>query len=227
MTEAHEKQLSNLMHDLESKDNDEIGKGGKSQQLNPEETSDASQAEKKRQKSQRKKSRQKEAEKQRELQIEEENANAGPSLKDLEQKRMDELYLAPRGLRIIDISADGHCLYRAVAYQLGGENDFWKVRGLCADELKSSESEFSPFAEFEDSYDNYVDRVRSSAEWGGQLELQCLAKALKRQIIVYCAESSPLEIGSIVDNDQDPIRLSYHKHYYALGEHYNAVVSDL
>lgn len=26
------------------------------------------------------------------------------------------------------------------------------------------------------------------------------------------------------DDDDDPIRLSYHLHYYALGEHYNQVV---
>jgi OTU domain-containing protein 6 len=75
------------------------------------------------------------------------------------------------------------------------------------------------------SFDDYVDRVRNSAEWGGHLELRALSLALERPIYVYSVQSGtkPLEIDG--GKDKPPIRLSYHLHYYALGEHYNQVVA--
>jgi len=69
-----------------------------------------------------------------------------------------------------------------------------------------------------------VDKVRSSVEWGGHLELRVLALALGRPIVVYSTEK-PLTLEPGEDDGTDPIRVSYHKHYYALGEHYNQVVA--
>jgi OTU domain-containing protein 6 len=66
------------------------------------------------------------------------------------------------------------------------------------------------------------------AEWGGQLELKALSNSLETCITVYEASSAPvLRMGEeYLDGSSalPPIRLSYHKHYFALGEHYNAVV---
>ena len=79
----------------------------------------------------------------------------------------------------------------------------------------------------------YVDKVRDSAEWGGHLELRALRIALERPILIYSVQNGtePLEIHNEnetpdkSDTDKkEPIRLSYHLHYYALGEHYNQVV---
>jgi len=90
--------------------------------------------------------------------------------------------------------------------------------------------EFEPFCELSDevtSFDQYVDRVRSTAEWGGHLELRALGTALDRKIQVYSTQNGnkPLEIhGEQNTDEKSPIRLSYHLHYYALGEHYNQVV---
>lgn len=73
-----------------------------------------------------------------------------------------------------------------------------------------------------------MDRVRNSSDWGGHLELRALSLALHKDIVVYSAQSKdPLIMtpdGGNRDHDPDPIRLSYHLHYYALGEHYNQVV---
>lgn len=126
--------------------------------------------------------------------------------------------------------------------------------------MASHPDEFAPFCEYnnyddnngnnddddnKDPYDQYVSKVRNSAEWGGHLELRALAIALNRSIFVYQANlAEPLEItagsngpsssSSLSspddddgDNDTPPIRLSYHRHYYALGEHYNQVVSSV
>ena len=100
---------------------------------------------------------------------------------------------------------------------------------LCADTLLSNEDEFAPFCEFDEKVPDfaaYVDRIRNSSDWGGHLELRVLSIALQKHILVYSMQSKePLHLQpDNVPNDDDPIRLSYHLHYYALGEHYNQVV---
>ena len=102
---------------------------------------------------------------------------------------------------------------------------------ICADILMRNEDEFSPFCEFSDSIPDfvaYVNSVRSSADWGGHLELRALSMALKRPVWVYSATNprNPLIVHAdgVVNEDDNPIRVSYHQHYYALGEHYNLVV---
>jgi OTU domain-containing protein 6 len=103
---------------------------------------------------------------------------------------------------------------------------FLKKGALCADTLQSNEEDFAPFCEFTDditTFDQYVDRVRNSAEWGGHLELRVLGVALNRPVEVYSVQSGSKAL-IIHESDNEPIRLSYHLHYYALGEHYNQVV---
>lgn len=122
---------------------------------------------------------------------------------------------------------------------------------ICADQLTSHQDEYAPFCEYTDavsSFDQYVDRVRSSSEWGGHLELRALSEGLKRPIVVYSASQPKLVLGEdylsqpgspkngedassdATDGDDDgshaPILLSYHLHYYTLGEHYNQVVPE-
>lgn len=206
----------------------------------------------------RKKANSRQKEMDRETQIEKENKDAGPSRRQMETDAMNALYLNTRNLRIMDVQADGNCLYRAVATQcqrlglslddvssaeVAGEEDFSKIRSICADVLLgSNRAEFEPFAELNASegndggdnpstYDSYVEMVRSSSTWGGQLEIRALCEGLKRPIIVYSSEGPPLtmgsEFGKSEEGDGEPegsLMLSFHRHYYALGEHYNSVI---
>jgi len=166
--------------------------------------------------------------------------NAGPSAREMELSQIRELYLADAQLEVNEVTADGNCLYRAVAEQLnrssdqsGGKKDYGDMRRLCAEALSSNQEEYAPFAELDDvisTFDGYIEKVRSSSEWGGHLELRALAVELKRTIVVYSADAPPLEIigsgGSKEEGgEEDVIRLSFHRNYYALGEHYNCVVS--
>jgi OTU domain-containing protein 6 len=114
---------------------------------------------------------------------------------------------------------------------------FITIGSICADTLQANQDEFAPFCEYTDdvaTFDDYVERVRNSAEWGGHLELRALGMALDRPIHVYSVQSGnkPLAIHedhesqNNSNNNQEPILLSYHLHYYALGEHYNQVVKS-
>lgn len=98
---------------------------------------------------------------------------------------------------------------------------------VCASSLEKHQEDFSPFIEYTEdapTFDAYVERVRSSADWGGHVELRALSLALERPIVVYSAQQvDPLQIHMEYE-EKEPIRLSYHLHYYSLGEHYNAVV---
>jgi len=117
--------------------------------------------------------------------------------------------------RIKDVAADGHCLYRAVADQ--SDSTYTEVRKTCAAFMEAHADDFAPFIE-DESFGDHCAKVRSSAEWGGQPELLALARALQRPIVVYSRDSEPLRMGE----GSDEIVVTYHRDYYALGEHYNS-----
>ena len=96
--------------------------------------------------------------------------------------------------------------------------------------MRSHRDGYEPFldtsssAEEHISFDDYCDSVSSSikAEWGGQLEIRALSEALRWPIWVYDAMQPTVRMG---EGDKEPIRVSFHRHFYSLGEHYNAVVA--
>ena len=70
------------------------------------------------------------------------------------------------------------------------------------------------------AFDDHVRKIRDTAEWGGQPELLALARALRRPIRVHARDAPLLEMGA--EFDGAPLVVAYHRHYYALGEHYNS-----
>ena len=118
--------------------------------------------------------------------------------------------------KIKDVAADGHCLYRAVADQ--SDSTYAEVRETCATFMEAHADDFAPFIE-DESFGDHCAKVRSSAEWGGQPEVLALARALQRPIVVYSRDSAPLRMG---DGNGEELVVTYHRDYYALGEHYNS-----
>mmetsp|Transcript_31398 Transcript_31398/g.34754 ORF Transcript_31398/g.34754 Transcript_31398/m.34754 type:complete len:281 (+) Transcript_31398:65-907(+) len=164
----------------------------------------------------------KDKERQRQEDIEREAAETGPSMRQTELEAL-ETQLKPLSLEIVEIPSDGNCLYRAIAAQC--DSNYAKIRGVCADVLSEKKEDYSPFCEYTDAittFDDYVVSVRSSSEWGGHLELRALSEGLKRPIVVYSAARPKLVMGE--EDGGNPVMLSYHLHYYSLGEHYNQVV---
>jgi len=74
-----------------------------------------------------------------------------------------------------------------------------------------------------DDLENYCKDIRSTNNWGGQLEISALCHALSTPIIVHSADQPEVSMGEEY-NTQLPLHLSYHKHAYALGEHYNSLI---
>lgn len=157
------------------------------------------------------------------------------------------------GLREIEINPDGHCLYSAVACQLddlglglkpdpnrivlqpvtlsridtvaSAKHDGYRaVRAVTADFIKEHQDDFVPF--MEEPLDEYTKKIRLTAEWGGQLELQAIARAYGVDINVLQGDGRIEKIESADDSadTKRQIWLAYYRHTYGLGEHYNALV---
>ena len=182
-------------------------------------------------------------EKEREARIEEEKANMGPSNRDHEEAALRRL-LHPMGLRVKEIKADGHCMYRSVEDQLAqkpaggfrgsapGPDDYASLRRRCASVMRTNEWDYRPFLGgcHEDSpahnaaWAKYCDDVEDSAAWGGQMELGALAKAVGRCIKVYSAHMPVVVMGEEFQAQGEPLVVCYQQHAFGLGEHYNSVV---
>jgi len=108
------------------------------------------------------------------------------------------------------------------------------LRQIAADYIRTHPDDFAPFLAEDDASNQSLHQqvteycARLQAEdpvmWGGHPEIVALAAALNRQIVVYTAKGTPLIVGGS-SQQQAPLKISFHQHYYGLGEHYNSVVS--
>lgn len=175
----------------------------------------------------------------RDAEKERERLEAGPSAREVELGTLTARLAKCRPpLRIMEVAADGNCLYRSIGDQLkrvrpdllkknsSREQDYEKVRAICAASLRTRMDDYAPFAELNagEDYTSYCNRVENSADWGGELELRALADELRVRILVHRADANePLAMGE-AGGDGAPLHVAFHQHYYALGEHYNSVV---
>ncbi|EAS36670.3 uncharacterized protein CIMG_02024 [Coccidioides immitis RS] len=152
------------------------------------------------------------------------------------------------GLKERDIAPDGHCLYSAVAVQLAevgvdlsldertpaakstGEkqgstrNDGYKtVRATTGKFVLANADDFAPF--IDEPLEEYARKIMFTAEWGGQLELQAMARAYGVEINVIQGDgrNEKFEPGDDKGGERKKIWLAYYRHSYGLGEHYNAL----
>ena len=122
-----------------------------------------------------------------------------------ERERMGAEF-SRHGLEEHEIRPDGHCLFSAVADQLGeagvplvvasgsdggevqegeegkGEPGYKTVRRAAAGYIEARGDEFAGF--LEEDLDSYVHKIRDTAEWGGQLELLALASVYGVEVCV-------------------------------------------
>ena len=140
-----------------------------------------------------------------------------------------------------EIRPDGHCLFSAVADQLlhrgvplgsapgagevEGVDGYKVVRRVAAGWVGDRADNFAPF--LEEDVGSYVERMRDTAEWGGQVELLARAGAYNLEINVVrdgpTEKITAAEEGGGREGEVEKIWLAFYRHGYGLGEHYNSL----
>jgi OTU domain-containing protein 6 len=158
-----------------------------------------------------------------------EEAAALPDMRDQEMQRMNA-EMEKRHLAETFVQPDGHCLYSACALgldpnevqKLGPHSPkYQNVRRAAADFISKHPDDFQAF--LEEPLDSYVNKIRNTAEWGGQLELQAISRAFNTDINVLQADGrvEKIESGHNESGTRNAIWLAFYRHSFGLGEHYN------
>lgn len=145
--------------------------------------------------------------------------------------------LKEKGLKIFPIPSDGDCLYNAIAHQLSIVNQqevsINDLRRKAADYIRNNKDDFLPFMSNPDSLDmlteeefeDYCDKIDKTKVWGGQLEIRALSNLLKCPITVIQA-TGPDSIEQGSEYKEPALTITYHRHMYSLGEHYNSTMQN-
>ncbi len=162
-------------------------------------------------------------------------AQEAAELPDLRKQEVEDMrkHFEKLGLVETSIRPDGHCMYSAVAMLLPniisdedkvepvGVLPYQAVRAKTAQFISQHPDDFDPF--LEEPIEEYTNKIKHTAEWGGQLELQAIARAYGIEINVLQADGRVEKIGSGRERESDSIWLTYYRHSFGLGEHYNAL----
>ncbi|GHJ85767.1 hypothetical protein NliqN6_2169 [Naganishia liquefaciens] len=186
-----------------------------------------------------------------------EAANARLEKEKAEEAQIITQVCTELGVQLHEIEADGHCMYSAIADQLhllglSRDASYHNTRHAAATYLSENADAFMPFVASihgEDmagatddgmmtpaGYAEYCKRVAQSGDWGGEIEIQALAKYYR--VPIHVIQHGPPHIISHtpVDEGSGPltaeqakqagdkvVRISYHRRMYGLGEHYNSL----
>lgn len=136
--------------------------------------------------------------------------------------RFKSMLRSHRNWEIIEMQADGNCLFRSVSHQLYGTPEHHLiVRLKCAEYMQSQSVFFSQFIEGGlTQFASYLTALRRDGEWGDHIELQAISEVYQRPIEVYAFQSVPIHVYTQKGTGQ-PIRLSYH-----FRSHYNSIVEE-
>ncbi|KAF9284611.1 OTU domain-containing protein 6B [Mortierella alpina] len=170
----------------------------------------------------------------KELQDEAEQEAAGQvNMNEVERKAIEELAQV-MGVTVKDVTADGHCLYNAIADQLSQhyqtETTVKDLRHGTAEYMREHADDFLPFLSNKhgdmmspEDFVEYCKDLESTAVWGGQPELLALSRVHKVPIWVVQMGSPTVKLSADVYPAKTPLMVSYHRHMYGLGEHYNSL----
>ena len=138
--------------------------------------------------------------------------------KDSSDAQLAEL-LKQDGFEIHYMIGDGNCLFRSVAHQLtGNPNLHPEFRDKVIRYIKRNKEHFCLFLEDDENFNDYVERMKVSGEWGGHLELYALTQCCNVTIVIHQLDSPNYKLPAADPHSKIEIHLSYH------GEcHYNSV----
>uniref|UniRef100_A0A7I4BBB3 OTU domain-containing protein n=1 Tax=Physcomitrium patens TaxID=3218 RepID=A0A7I4BBB3_PHYPA len=123
------------------------------------------------------------------------------------------------GLKVVPVTADGNCFFRAVADQLeGAEEQHSAYRQKAVDYLQEHREDFEPFLEDGIPFDNYLKTMRENCVWAGHMEIQATSLVTRTNICIHQLKTPRWHIRNFNTADTKTIHLSYHD-----GEHYNSI----
>jgi hypothetical protein len=130
------------------------------------------------------------------------------------------------GLHIVEIEADGNCMFRAVAHQFYLDPDrHLELRALCIQHMSKHRERFSVFCTT--NFEHHLRRMAVDGTWAAELEIRALEEIFDRIFSIYSSdakEDKPLPMNTNFDErqllgmDVETVKLSYHG-----GSHYNSI----
>jgi OTU domain-containing protein 6 len=134
---------------------------------------------------------------------------------------------------------DGGAAALAAAGADGAELSYSTLRRVAAAHMRAHADAFRPFIDADetvpggadgeeteeiDGFEAYCAALEGTAVWGGHVEIEALARALKTPVTVYTAGMPTLEVGEeYKEEGRAGVTLCYLRHAFGLGEHYNSV----
>lgn len=118
------------------------------------------------------------------------------------------------GICIKLVGEDGSCLFRSVAHQIYGDEEFHGiVRQHCCDYLMKNKDYFQNYLTSGEDIAEYIRRKRIAGIFGNHLEVQAMSEMYNRPFEVYEYSTLPLHcISRRTENTcHNPIRVSYHR----------------
>ncbi|XP_036317835.1 deubiquitinase OTUD6B [Rhagoletis pomonella] len=154
--------------------------------------------------------------------------------KAIEARSIQEKLLE-RQITLHNIPSDGDCLYNAVRHQLTQNGliaySVQELRNETANYIRAHKDALVCYMTnpktgdllTDMEFEQYCEALQTTPAWGGQIELKALSSILKVPIEVLQAEGPPTVLGA--DEFAGPnLLITYHRHMYSLGEHYNSTV---
>ncbi|KAK2448891.1 Cysteine proteinases superfamily protein [Trifolium repens] len=87
------------------------------------------------------------------------------------------------GLRIVEVTADGNCFFRALADQLeGNEEEHRKYRSMVVKHILET---FEPFIEDEVPFDEYFQTMDNDGTWAGHMEVQAASLVTHSNVCIH------------------------------------------
>jgi hypothetical protein len=135
-----------------------------------------------------------------------------------------------QSLRVEAMSGDGNCLFRSVAHQIYGDEEFHDVvRQKCMDYMEAEAPFFSQFVEGGLQFFHlYLKAKRTPACWGDDPEIQAICELYHRPTEIWAYDSQKgaqklktFHETSVKGSNRPVIRLSYYG-----GGHYDSIVKD-
>jgi hypothetical protein len=122
------------------------------------------------------------------------------------------------GLSRVSVPIDGHCFYNAVALYL--KQDVRELRQMVATNLEHNIDKYRPFfLSIGRTVEDYIEAVRSTNEWAGDLEINILIRLLDRPIISVGSNGKIINRQILEQSNGEPIFV-----YYDNVAHYDGMV---